>query len=90
MKSTIARFMLLAVLFAGSAFSQQSDQPANGVQQTASQADQGAQAPPGNDQANQPGNQAPSSSKKHKTKVKKEKKKKDKKPDQDSSSQPNN
>jgi hypothetical protein len=55
MKSTIARFMLLAVLSAGSAFSQQSDQPTSGVQPAASQ-DQGSQVAPGNDQANQPEN----------------------------------
>jgi hypothetical protein len=85
MKSTIARFMLLAALSAGSAFSQQSDQPTSRVQQAASQ-DQGWQVAPGNDQANQPENQDFSSSKKHKTKVKREKKKKDKKQDQDSSS----
>jgi len=89
MKTTIARFMLLAVLSAGSARSQQSDQPTSGVQPAASQ-DQGSQVAPGNDQANQPENQDPSSSKKHKTKVKKEKKKKDKKQDQGTSSQPNN
>jgi hypothetical protein len=56
MKTTIARFILLAALSAGNAFSQQSDQTANSVQQTTSPADQGAQASSGNDQANQPEN----------------------------------
>ena len=89
MKTKLAKLMLLAVLSPGSAFTQQSQQPANDVQQSALQEDVRAQSVQDNDQANQSDNQNSSSSKKHK-KAKKEKKKKDKKQDQDSISPPDN
>jgi preprotein translocase subunit Sec63 len=89
MKTRLAKLMLLAFLSPGSAFTQQSQQPAIDVQQSALQEDVGAQSVQANDQVNQLDNQSFSSSKKHK-KAKKEKKKKDKKQDQDSISPPDN
>lgn len=83
MKTKLARVMLLALLSAGSAFTQQSQQIPTDVQQVALQEAASAQGTQANEQASQPDNRNFSSSKKHKTTAKKEKKKKHKKQDRD-------